>query len=113
LDSSRAQSLARAEEGLSRFVRSAEPVAVLRAAGLEPNDEDGVRVAALLSTRLRFERLIRGSDQIARWFEEDPEDFTASFRTYHAEAPMRSFFPADEARAFDVWLRGPSKEDGF
>ena len=43
--------------------------------------------AALLATRLRFERALRGSGQVEKWFEEDPEDFTRVFRAYHAAVP--------------------------
>lgn len=90
---------------LAELPRAADPVAALRAAGLAPNDEDGVRLAALLATRLRFERLVRGAGQAERWFEEDPAGFVEAFRAYHAQVPLRAFFPPDEARDFDGWLR--------
>ena len=91
------------EHVVNRWIR--DPVATLREAGLSPNDDDGVRLAALLAGRLRFERLVRGSGQVEAWFDEDPEGFVEAFRAYHAEVPPRDFFPADEARTFDAWLR--------
>ncbi|MEZ4338530.1 MAG: DUF692 family protein [Sandaracinaceae bacterium] len=96
---------AAAFEALAGLGRGGDPVATLREAGLSPNDDDGVRLAALLAGRLRFERLVRGSGQVEAWFDEDPEGFVEAFRAYHAEVPPRDFFPADEARTFDAWLR--------
>jgi hypothetical protein len=66
--------------------------------------EDGVRVAALLVVRLRFERLLRGSAKADEWFHRDPEGFTEAFRRYHHEIPPRAYFPPSEARAFERWL---------
>lgn len=96
-------------DALAALGRAGDPVASLRAAGLDPNHEDGARIAALLAGRLRFERLVRGSGQVERWFDEDPEGFVEAFRAYHAEVPPAAFFPADEARAFDAWLRARSR----
>jgi hypothetical protein len=76
------------------------------AACLEKADGDGLRMAALLSGRLRFERLLRGSVEAERWFDDDARGFTAAFARYHREVPPRAFFPVEEARAFASWRKG-------
>jgi uncharacterized protein len=63
-------------------------------------DEAGVRMAALLVARLRFERLLRGSPEADAWFERDAAGFTEAFRRYHAGTPPTAFFPGHEARLF-------------
>jgi hypothetical protein len=74
----------------------------LRAA-LRAADPDGVRLAALLIARLRFERLLQGDPDAAAWFEADPGAFTAAFRRYHEAVAPTAFFPADEAALFRTW----------
>lgn len=93
-----------------------DPVGALRSAAADPAlppgvrrallraDEDGIRMAALLVARLRFERLLRGSPEAEAWFDRDPADFSAAFRRYHAEVPPSAFFPPGEARLFRRWL---------
>ena len=66
-------------------------------------DRDGVRMAALLVARLRFERLLRGSPEAEEWFERDPASFADAFRRYHAEVAPSAFFPSAEARLFREW----------
>ena len=68
-------------------------------------DEDGLRMTALLVTKLRFERLLRGCAQAEQWFEEDPRDFSRAFKEYHREVPPTAFFPPEEARLFLGWCR--------
>jgi len=65
---------------------------------------DGVRVAALLVARLRFERLIRGSARAETWFERDAADFAETFRRYHREVAPTAYFPRAEAALFEAWL---------
>ena len=65
---------------------------------------DGVRMAALLVARLRFERLMRGCPEAAQAFEAEPGKFATSFRRYHAEVPPTAFFPAAEASLFRAWV---------
>ena len=77
----------------------------LRAA-LAGVDEDGLRVSGLLVAKLRFERLVNGSSELARWFEEDAQGFTAAFRRYHAGVPSTALFPSDEVASFERWRRG-------
>jgi hypothetical protein len=77
------------------------PAAVRRS--LERAPADGVRMAALLVAKLRFERLLRGSPDAEAWFERDPEGFTSAFRRYHAAVPPTAFFPPAEARLFRAW----------
>lgn len=70
-------------------------------AGLEG---PGVEVARRLVAKLRFERLLRGSVQAERWFEEDPAAFARAFARYRREVPARHWFPQEEAVAFHAWL---------
>ena len=114
----RKQEYARYEELLVRIMTSADPVATLRQAAGDDSlppalarallaaDPDGVRLSALLCARLRFERLLRGFPVAERWFDEDPEDFTATFARYHSAVPPTAFFPAQEALLFQKWLEG-------
>mgnify|MGYP001004277167 CR=1 FL=1 len=107
----------RYEQILSRILRDPDPVQALQkeaeqidpkeplAAALGQIDSDGLRMTALLVARLRFERLIQGSPQANRWFEEDAASFAETFRTYHAQTPMRAFFPREEAEDFARFCR--------
>jgi hypothetical protein len=104
------------ERVLARALRASDPPAVLAAAArnrglpaalrraLGAVDPDGVRLAALLVTRLRFERLLRGSGAAEAWFHADPAAFTRAFGRYHRQIACRTPFPSDEARAFERWL---------
>ena len=67
-------------------------------------DPDGVRLAALLVARLRFERLLRACPEAAQAFEVDAASFAADFRRYHAEVPPTEFFPLGEAMLYRSWL---------
>lgn len=66
--------------------------------------EDGLRTAALLVVKLRFERLMAASTRASALFEEDPARFADLFRRYHAEVPSVSPMPADERISFEAWL---------
>jgi hypothetical protein len=103
------------EERLVGILMARDPSQALRAAAIDSTlpaslrrafagaSPDGVRLAALLVARLRFERLMRGCPEAAGAFEADPGKFAASFRRYHAEVPPTAFFPAAEAALFRVW----------
>jgi hypothetical protein len=102
--------LERYERAMAGVMLAGDPVAALEAlppddrALLEPIDRDGLRIAALLVARLRFERLMNGSRAAADWFEEDPRGFTAAFKRYHTAVAPLSTIPNLEARAFEAWL---------
>jgi hypothetical protein len=64
---------------------------------------DGFRMSALLVARLRFERLLNGSDEASREFRDDPAGFTTRFREYHRATPMHAIFPSAEARLWLAW----------
>lgn len=72
-------------------------------AALRAIDEDGLRMAALLVARLRFERLLRGSPDAEALFDADPAEFTAVFRAYHQNVPPTAHFPGEEGRLFAAW----------
>jgi len=88
-----------------------DPVAFVRqlaeAPGADPAlrdiDADGLRLCAMLVTKLRFERLLQGSALAADWFERDGRGFTVAFRTYHREVPPVPADPWQEAAAFAAW----------
>ena len=104
------------ERVLARALRAPDPPAVLAAAArnrrlpaalrraLAAIAPDGLRLAALLVTRLRFERLLRGSGAAAAWFRSDPAAFTRAFGRYHRQVACGALFPSDEARDFERWL---------
>ena len=69
-------------------------------------DADGVRLAAMIIGRLRYERIVQGSAGAEAWFDADPAGFVREFRRYHAEVPAVGLFPRGEARLFRQWLDG-------
>lgn len=116
--SARAPSPERLIEGaIAEAMTSADPVRALRHAGRDKRlpehlrkalanvDEDGVRMAALLVARLRFERLVQGSVEASDWFHSDPAGFSAAFKRYHREVPPRAQFPPGEAKLFWAWAK--------
>lgn len=109
--------LAALERRLAAALRAPDPAAALADASDDPTlspalrqrvaaiQGDGLRLAARLVARLRFERLVQGSPEASAWFEVDPRSFVAAFRRYHAEVPASALFPADEALLFAAWRR--------
>ncbi len=91
------------EQALRKFAENTELSPELRGR-IASIDGDGFRLAALLVARLRFERLVQGSNAASRWFDQEPRTFTAAFRRYHASTPAAAHFPADEAALFYAWL---------
>lgn len=67
-------------------------------------DRDGFAIASMLTAKLRFERLMNASAPAGEWFERDAEDFTAAFKRYHREVPLRPADPWAEAEAFAKWM---------
>ena len=103
------------QRSMADALRAEDPVAAMRALANDASldaatrqallaaDADGLRLTALLTAKLRFERIIRGSASAERWFDEDPAAFSDAFRRYHAEVPPTAHFPAAEARSFLRW----------
>jgi len=108
--------IARLEHLLARALRQPDPVAALALAARDPKlsadlrarlervAPDGLRVAALLVVRLRFERALHGSRAAAEWFERDPASFARAFKSYHAEVAPTAALPSEEARLFERWV---------
>ena len=99
---------------LGRVLTADDPVAAWRE--LLPEhalDEAGLRVAALLVAKLRFQRLVQGSPLVNDWFARDARGFTEAFRCYHQTQPARSLDPWAEAEQFERWLdsQGHGDED--
>lgn len=105
------------EEGLAVALRATDPERALAELALRPElsrlrgridsiSGDGFRLSSLLVARLRFERLVQGSDEASAWFDRDPAGFAAAFRRYHALVPASALFPADEAELFLRWCDG-------
>lgn len=96
----------------------ADPVAFVheqcKAPGADPSlahiDPDGLRMAALLVTKLRFQRLINGSRPAGEWFTRDARGFTAAFREYHGAVPPVALDPWREAAAFAEWCEARGYE---
>jgi hypothetical protein len=74
--------------------------------GIARADEDGLRVAALLIVKLRFERVMQGSHLARRAFEANPAQFAEMFRAYHTQAAPQSPLATAEGAAFERWLEG-------
>ncbi len=100
---------------LGEALCAADPVGMLRALAARPEtspevrawlaavDDDGLRVAALLVAKLRFQRLLGASRPAAAWFAQDPASFTEAFREYHTTVAPRQLDPWREAEAFAAW----------
>lgn len=103
--------LARLQAVLAGLLRSRDPAAALAAALARPDadqrlqaiDANGLRIAALLVAKLRFQRLLSASREAAAWFERDGRGFTEAFRAYHTSRPSGSLDPWGEAAAFARW----------
>ncbi len=101
------------ERSLAGLLRARDPEAAISkittdlqpplAGAIATIDRDGLKIASLLVTQLRFERLMHGSLRASAWFEAQPQQFTRVFRRYHAEVPATASFPADEGVCFDTW----------
>ena len=94
---------------LADALLSGNPAAFLHAHGtplseLAAASPDGLRMAALLVSKLRFERLVQGSRAAGEWFLRDGRGFTAAFAEYHRDVPPRAHDPWAEAAAFAAWL---------
>ena len=94
------------QAALAEVLRAADPVAALDDHPTLGHaiDADGLRIAALLVAKLRFERLMQGSRRANKLWERDPRAFTQTFRAYHAEMAPRALDPREEATAFETWL---------
>lgn len=96
---------------LARLLRARDPAAALAAARVAAGadsrllaiDENGLRIAALLVAKLRFQRLLSASREAAAWFERDGRAFTEAFRAYHTSQPSVALDPWAEAAAFARW----------
>ncbi|MBL8732321.1 MAG: hypothetical protein JNN13_08130 [Planctomycetes bacterium] len=94
---------ARLQALLADALLAPDPVALLRGhpePELAAIDAAGLRLAALLVVKLRFQRLLNASREAAAWFERDAEGFTRAFRDYHQTVPPVALDPWGEAAAF-------------
>jgi uncharacterized protein (UPF0276 family) len=89
---------------LARMAADAHLPAALRAS-LARVRPDGLELALLLVARLRYERLLAGSNEAGELADRDPRAFAETFRQYLRETPPTAFFPAAEAALFRAWLR--------
>jgi hypothetical protein len=103
--------LERHQARLADLLLALDPAAALAAARFEPGfaaeftaiDPDGLRIAALLVVKLRFQRLLNASREAAEWFERDGAGFTVAFRRYHHAVVPTAMDPWREAAAFAAW----------
>lgn len=115
----------RLESLVAAALRAGDPASALESAADDPALSDelrnalraaspaGVRIAALLVARLRFERLMQGSREAGAWFERDPAAFTEAFRRYHDEVAPCGIQPGDEGAAFLLWASGQGLGDAL
>ena len=90
------------ERSLAAILRAPDPLAALAAADAPPpiTNLPGLRLAALLIARLRFERLQHGDDDARDHFDRDPAGFADRFRRYHHAVAPTAAFPQDEAALY-------------
>ena len=89
-------------EALRAATKRRLPAALRRA--LLTCDLDGLRLTALLIAKLRFERLLRASEEAEWLYTRDPASFAELFQRYHRTVPPTAFFPAAEAQLFRAFL---------
>jgi hypothetical protein len=90
---------------LAEALLAADPVGFLRAHPEAPAvDADGLRIAALLVAKLRFQRLLNASRAANEWWRRDEAGFAHAFRSYHQTVPPRALDPWGEAEQFAAWL---------
>ena len=98
------------ERELAALLLADDPAAALadlpagRREAFARTDPDGLRIAALLVVKLRFERTLQGAPSAGSWFERDPGGFTEHFRRYHREVPPTALLAQDEGARFEAWL---------
>jgi hypothetical protein len=105
------ESIVRLQAVLADALLAPDPAAFVRAAAARPDadpmlraiDADGLRIAALLVAKLRFQNLMNASRTASEWFERDGAGFTAAFKRYHHEVPPASLDPWGERDQFDAW----------
>lgn len=95
-------SLAELQERLARALISAEPERELSDLGLDPQ---GLRLAATIILKLRFDRVMRAEARHRERYDSDPDGFTRDFLAYHRAVPPQAYFPAEEAALFESFLR--------
>ncbi len=96
--------LAALQQRLGAVLCAPDPVAAWRERLPElALDEAGLRVAALLVAKLRFERLMSASRDAREWFARDAQAFTEAFRRYHHEVPPPALDPWGETDVFARW----------
>ncbi|MGE3808154.1 MAG: hypothetical protein AB7K24_26120 [Gemmataceae bacterium] len=72
---------------------------------LESISDEGLRLSHIMIYKIRFEQLLRGHKEMARLFQEDPDEFMRLFRGYTAAVPSCSFLTDEEGQRFDEWRR--------
>lgn len=91
------------DDTYARALLAHDPVAAVQA--LWPRaDADGVRTAALLIAKLRFERLVNGDALVVDEFNADPAGFVARFERYHARVAPSAWHPRAEAALFRAFV---------
>lgn len=106
-----AESIARLQVVLAEALLAADPVVFVQTLARQPDadpalraiDADGLRMAALLVAKLRFQRLMNASRTAREWFQRDAAAFTVAFRRYHVEVPPTSLDPWGERDRFTDW----------
>ena len=89
-------------QGFERAARDPALPSDLRAA-LAAAHPTGIRMAALLVARLRFERLMQGSPAAADAFARDAAEFAREFKRYHHAVPPTAALPSEEAALYERW----------
>lgn len=105
------ESVLRLQVVLAEALCAPDPVAFVQALAARPEadpalraiDAGGLRIAALLVAKLRFQNLMNASRTAAEWFARDGAGFTAAFKRYHHEVPPRSLDPWGERDQFADW----------
>ena len=108
LPQSEREAAGRRQDQLILAAHAANPRAVLGNDAPPPTESDGLRLTALITQKLRFERLLRGASEFESAFDADPTAFVKTFDRYAREVSPTAFFPSEERALWAAWSESGS-----
>lgn len=98
------EAAARRQHQLILAAHAANPLAILGKNAPPPSEVDGLRLSALITQKLRFERLLRAIPALENDFDANPTAFVKTFDRYAREVSPTAFFPSEERALWTAWI---------